>query len=258
MSVTDPLPEILRTRPFAEPLYGIVTAVTPPANAGVTGTATITLYGRPNTVPCMAGYVPTVGDVALMIVADRRIIAIGRMSTGATHPAIPLPPPMPAAGTLTVAAVAAGTYQAGALRADRTDVLQGTDPGGPNQGVYVYGDTLAGTLPGLTLGEGRVWIDRRTTGVPDALPVTLNLHAAQALPAAPPAIIATYVPTAQAAVGVPAWVTLPPAWVAQLAAGTAAGIGIGNPAAGTAPPLLALASLAQSGQSGAIQVDWSM
>jgi hypothetical protein len=255
MSITEPLAEILRRRPFAQPLFGVVTAVTAPATTAATGTATITLYGESNTVPCMASYTPAVGDVALVLVADRRLVAIGRMSTGPTHPDIPVAPVAPTAGTLTVAAVDAGTYQAGRLRTDRTDVLQGTDGTGPNVGAYVYGTTLAGTLAGLTLAAGRVWIDRRMTGSPDPQPLTLYLHAWTDLPAGPPTALDSYIPATPVPIGVPGWVALPAAWLALLADGTAAGVGIGD-AAGTAP-LLALASLSQSGQSGTIQVDWS-
>lgn len=255
MSITEPLAEILRHRPFAQPLFGVVTAVTAPATPADTGTATVTLYGESNVVPCMASYTPTVGDVALVLVADRRLVAIGRMSTGPTHPVIPAPPVTPPTGTLTVAAVAAGTYQGGRLRTDRTDVLQGTDGTGPNVGAYVYGTTLAGTLAGLTLTAGRVWIDRRMTGSPDPQPLTLYLHAWTDLPAGPPAQLASYVPATPVPIGVPGWVALPAAWLPLLADASAAGVGIGD-TAGTAP-LLALASLAQSGQSGAIQIDWS-
>lgn len=258
MSITDPLPEVLRARPFAEPLYGTVTAVAASGGVGATTTATVNLYGRPNTVACIAGYAPTVGDIALVLVADRRMVAIGRMSTATTgHPVIPAPPDPPATGTLTVAAVAAGTYQAGKLRADRTDVLQGTDGQGNNQGAWVYGSTIAGTLAGLTALAGRVWIDRRPGGPSDTEALAMYLHAAQVMPTTPPPILATYPAPAPVVPIAAQWIDLPAAWVAQLAAGTAYGLGIGDASASTQPPFLVLASLAASGQSGTIQIDWS-
>lgn len=254
MTATDPLPEVLRARPWAMPLLGTVKSVTT-GTTGKTTTAVITIYGVDNVIPVAGGYAPTVGDVALVLVADRRLYAIGYMSRGGAPPVIPAPPALPSSGVLTVPATAAGTYQAGALRTDRTDVLQGTDNGGPNQGAFAYGTTLAGTLAGLTVGTGWVWIDRRPTGPAAAGPLWLYLHAAPALPAGTPAIVDRY--TLPAVALTAAWYALPASWVAQLAAGTASGLGIGGADITPAPPLMALASLAQSDQSGTIQINWS-
>lgn len=257
MSITDPLPEVLRARPFAELQHAVVTAVQPPASGAVTGTCTVNLYGRPNIIKVVGGYVPAVGDVALVIVGDRRVYAIARMSTGATHPVIPAPPDAPATGTLTVPAVAAGTYQGGRLRTDRTDVLQGADGGGANQGAWVYGSTIAGTLAGLTVHNGRVWIDRRTGGPDPAEPLTLYLHAAQVMPTGPPVILDRYPLPDPVVVQAAVWVDLPAAWVTELATGAAYGLGIGDASASSQPPFMSLASLAASGQSGTVQIDWS-
>lgn len=199
---------------------------------------------------------PAIGDVVLIVTTvDGRSYVLAALATG-TAPVVPDPPdPPPAAGSTTFAAIAAGTYQAGLLRTDRTDVLQGDpDGGGLNQGAWFYGSAPAATLGGSNVTAARIYLDRRAGGDPAPVSISLYLHGKTDPSPDTPARLAGPTPVANLPIGQADWFNLPDGWGQQIVAGTAAGTGI---YVATPDPYAALASLTQSGSTGALAIDWS-
>jgi hypothetical protein len=250
----DPADE-LRPRPFTQQLTGVVTAVD---TAHTPKLATVdTGGGIAHAVACTTGFTPAVGDVLLLLVSDRRMYAVGKLS----HPAIPTPlpptPPPPAAGTTVFPAVAAGTYLDGALRADRTDVVQGPEPisGDLNTGVWTYAGIPAATLPGLTVTAAAVYLTRWPVAPSPPITAGLVLHDGADLPTTTPTILDT-APAPGIAAGQPVWVDIDPTWAEDILdpASAAAGIGVHtvNPA-----DYAAFASPYNDAQSGALSITWT-
>jgi hypothetical protein len=249
------LANLLRPRPFAQQLTGLVTAVTA-GTAGTPARATVDVGGGVVTsVACLSTVAPAVGDCVLLQVADRRMFVVGKLS----HPTSPAPlPPAPGgdtAGTTVFPATAAGTYLAGVWRTDRTDVIQGPEAGGQaNVGVWCYADIPAGTLAGATVTAGQVWL-RRWPNTPAAtVTAGLILHELAA-PGAPPTVLDTAAVPALPA-GWAGWVDLPTGWVADIVnpASSARGVGVSVAAAAD---YATFASLIADAQSGALSITWS-
>jgi len=219
-------------------------------------TVTVNLGGVLVTIPRANEYTaPAVGDVALVATTNLgKAYALGRLATATAPVPPPAPPPAPTTGTITFPAQTAGTYRGGAWRTDRSQVLSGDWSGtGINQGAWFYGTAPAGTLAGATITAANVFIDRRAGGFNAAQQIRLYLHNASTRPGAPPAIVAGPQSIASMVVGAAGWRPVPLAWAAQIAAGTARGLGIYT---ATADPYVVLASLAENGQSGALQLAW--
>jgi hypothetical protein len=254
--VLGDLATLLRRRPAVRYLSATVTAVAAPGGGAVA--LDLSVYGQACTgVPALAGPAYAIGDVVTLAVADRRAYVLGRLS----HPAAltPIDPPAPGqvGGAVTFAAVAAGTYLDGALRADRTDVCQGPDPadGAANLGAWCYAGIPAATLADATVTAGRLWL-RRTSplGPPPGVTAGLVLHDHPTLTGDAPTVIDTAAyPGVGSAYGT--WVDLPAGWAAELAdpAAPAAGVGVA-----TADPaeFAAFAALAADGATGALRIEY--
>lgn len=230
---------------------GIVTAL--PGGSFVT----VNSAGQTRTIRRSLQYAaPAVGDVVLIATTgDGRTYAILALATGTSPVVPPAPSPPPATGSVTFPAAAAGTYRGGAVRTDRSDVLQGDpDAGGLNQGAWFYGTAPAATLAGATITAAKVYLDRRPGGIPGPVPIGLYLHNQTSPPAATPPRAAGPLTVTSLQIGEVRWVDLPAGWGQQIADGTAAGLGIYTV---TASAYAALASLTQSGSTGALRMDWS-
>lgn len=218
-------------------------------------TATIDIEGRVVRLPVIRSWTPTPGDVALILqTTDGRSYAMGAVGFTATPPTPVPPPPAPNAGTFTFPALTAGSYEAGVWQTDRQDVAQGDIGTGLLQGAWFYGTSISATMTGATAQKGRVWIDRRPGGDVAAQEIRGYLHNTPEWTSSPPTRALTAV-LGTVAVDESGWLDIPLAWAQQLAAGTARGLGIYS---ATATPYVSLASLAQSGQTGAIQIDWGI
>jgi hypothetical protein len=251
------LADVLRPRPYTQQLTGIVTAVAAGTAATLTTATVDTGGGVCRAVPCLAGTTPAVGDVVLLLAADRRLYVVGRLS----HPAAPAPlPPTPPAdttGTAVFPAVTAGTYLAGVWRTDRTDVVQGPDPdtGEPNAGVWRYGGIPAGTLAGATVLAVEIFLVRWPPAPAADVTVGLILHDQPAHTGTPPAVLDTAtVPGVGGAYA--AWVPLPTDWATDIIDPASPAAGIGVQTVGPAD-LAAFASLTADPQSGALSIVWS-
>lgn len=250
------LAALLRARPFAQQMTGLVTAVTAGA-ATTAATITVNAGGGPCAgVPCLAGYTPAVGDCALLLIVDRRMYALGKFSTPAAPDPLPPLPPDDAVGTTVFPATAAGTYLDGVWRADRTDVIQGPEPadGRANTGVWCYADVPAGTLSGAVVSSARVWLRRWPVTAGADVTVGLVLHNLPAPGAAPTVLDTAAVPGIGPAHA--GWVDVPTGWAADIAnpASPARGIGVA-----TADPAhyATFASLLADAQTGALSIVWS-
>jgi hypothetical protein len=199
-------------------------------------------------------FTPAVGDVVLVATTDiGEAWAIMALATGTAPTPVPTPPGPAAGGTIVWPALDAGTWR-GARRTDRTDVLSGDDDGtGVNRGAWLYGDAIAATMTGLTITTANVFIDRRGGTPPDPANISVYLHNSKTAPATEPVSIAGPNVIGTVAVGATAWLPVPIAWINQIIAGTAAGLGIYTAAT---TPVIALASLTQSGQTGALSISW--
>jgi hypothetical protein len=200
-------------------------------------------------------FTPAVGDVVLVAttgIGDSW--AIMAIATGTAPTPVPAPPATPSNGYITWPALDAGTWRAGARRTDRSDVLAGDDGGGVNTGAWFYGDAIAASMGGLTATSAYMCIDRRDGSSGDPIPISLYLHNSTAAPTSgAPVSIAGPTDIGNVALGQLTWLQVPLAWVNQIIAGTAAGLGITRSAAGW----LGLASLEQSGQTGALLINYS-
>jgi hypothetical protein len=200
-------------------------------------------------------FTPAVGDVVLVATTDiGEAWAIMALATGTAPTPVPTPPAVPAGGSITWPALDAGTWR-GARRTDRTDVLSGDDDGtGVNRGAWFYGDAIAATMTGLSLTTAQVFVDRRGGTPADPANISLYLHNSKTAPTSgDPVSVAGPTVIGAVAVGAAAWLPVPIAWINQIIAGTAAGLGIYT---ATAAPFVALASLTQSGQTGALNITW--
>jgi hypothetical protein len=250
------LANVLRPRPFAQQTTGIVTTYTTGA-AGVATRVDVEMGGGVLTdVACVDGYLPEVGDVVLLHIADRRAYVAGKLS----HPTVvdPLPPtpPLDTTGTVVFPATAAGTYTDGTWRTDRTDVVQGPDPGSgaAHVGVWCYSDIPAGTLAGATVIEARVWLRRWPNTPAPTVTAGLDLHDLPVPGPPPTALDHTAVPGVDA--GFAAWVEVPTDWVTDIIdpASPARGLGVSTP---DPADYAAFASLHADPQSGALSITWS-
>jgi hypothetical protein len=199
-------------------------------------------------------FTPAVGDVVLVATTDiGEAWAIMALATGTAPTPVPTPPAAPAGGSITWPAQDAGTWRGG-RRIDRTDVISGDDDGsGVNRGAWFYGDAIAATMTGLALTTAQIFIDRRGGTPADPANISVYLHNSKTAPTTDPTSVAGPTVIGTVAVGAAAWLPVPIAWINQIIAGTAAGLGIYT---ATAAPFVALASLAQSGQTGALNITW--
>jgi hypothetical protein len=197
---------------------------------------------------------PAIGDVVLILTTPvGTSYAVCALATG-TSPVPPDPPhPPPTTGTMTFTALSALTYRTGGIRTDRTGVMSGDDGAGLNQGAWFYGTAPAATLTGATITNARIYCDRRTGGPDGGIAISAYLHNTPTATAAPPPITAGPTVIGTLAVGDSAWLDIPVTWAQQIIAGTARGLGIYK---GGSAPFVALASLEQTSQTGAISLDW--
>lgn len=247
------LADVLRDRPYTQQMTGLVTAVSTGSTATAT-TVTVDTGGQIAAgVRCLTGTAPVVGDVVLLLISDRRLYVMGKLSHPTTPP--PLPPPLPedTTGTSVFPAVSAGTYLDGVRRVDRTDVIQGPDPqtGKTNVGVWRYGGIPAGTLAGATVTAAALWLTRwPPTPAADVTAGLVLLDAAE-----PPVVLdSTPVPGIDGAYA--GWVDVPVDWAADLIdpALPAAALGVSTP---DPAHYAAFASLTADPQSGALSITWS-
>jgi len=201
-------------------------------------------------------FTSAVGDVVLVATTGLgEAWALMVIATGTSPTPIATPPGPPAGGTMTFPALDAASWRNGNRRLDRTNVMSGDEGGGMNNGAWFYGDSIAATLTGRTVTAAQVCIDRRGGNPLTAVDISLYFHNLLSAPTTgEPAAVVGWTTIGTVADETVAWLPLSVVSVQRIVDGTAAGVGIYQ--YGTSP-FVVLASLAQSGQTGALSITWA-
>jgi hypothetical protein len=194
-------------------------------------TLTVEVDGVDVTLPVLAG-VYAVGDTVLVLrEGPAGGYVLGRLGSPAVPPPPPPAPPAPVVPTAVERTAVVlpgwtGTYRNGSWR-DTAQLYQGDYTGhGRNTGAAHYGDQLVALGADPAAPATATLTYRRTRGgVYAAQAPTFALLAERSRPAGAPTILAAALGTPVAVDAVATW-TVPAAWVAQLLAGTAGGLGV--------------------------------
>jgi hypothetical protein len=244
---------------YAALAIGVVTDV----SGSTAGRVTVNADGYPLALPFVKGYVPSLNDPVLILRQGTRAWVIASLkagvASGGAGPAPIVPPPQPdtgpQTGTATFTPTGAATYRSGTRRTDTSDLYQGDWTGrGNNTGAWVYGGAPKATLAGKKIAAARMWMRRGAGGSGAAVSPVLGTIAETALPGGTPAVTGAANLSA-IGIGQGAWLDITAARADALVNGAAGGLAIAS--SGTAQ-YLSIDGPPSDGQSGTIQIDWTV
>lgn len=195
-------------------------------------TVDITLLGAHiDDVPYLGGPY-WIGDTVLLSWRASQVMAVSRVGTvqtATTPPGSTTPPPPSPLVRLPIEPASRGTYRNGSWLSD-TAIRQGNWGWGNNYGAAFYGDAIVALNadPAAMDRAAALNVTRTSGGIYAPAAPTFRLLAEKTRPAGAPTVI-EQLPGPALAIGAPATWPLPVAWWDALCAGTAGGIGVGDP-----------------------------
>ena len=195
--------------PGSSVVIGSVTPQVPPAPRGTvtaytagSGVVTVQVEGTtaPAVFPHVAAYTPAVGDTVLLTWTRTLTGWAGSVAGKQTAPTSPQVAPqqemVPAnvprasgAGSATIPAIQAGSFQLGRWRSDTPHVIQsGYGGSNVNDGFWFYGSGFGQVPRGATVTRARMRLAAWVGGASAATPIRLYLHGSKTRPAGRPAV----------------------------------------------------------------------